>query len=141
MTSPEYFAKLREHISSGRRPSSEHEYLDSITFWKKAYEESEAAQAKLLDRIYELEQGHALDQHKYDLFDLPQDPEVPVLEGLGKRKRGSEPAAKANSQSKRLAVSRNTAHVADVDPHTLLPVSKAIIARDSDGMFCLLPPA
>ena len=130
MTSPEYFAKLREHILSGRRPSSEHEHLDSIAFWRKAYEESEVAQAKLLDKIYELEQRHALDQDKCDLFDLPRGPERPALPGLGRRKRGSEPTARANSQSKRRAVSARTSNTADKD----LPVPGSVLQANVPGV-------
>jgi hypothetical protein len=33
-----------------------HKYFESVAFWQQAYERSEAAQSKLLDRIYDLEQ-------------------------------------------------------------------------------------
>ena len=90
-------------MCDGRRSlsSDDHEHLDSTSFWKQAYEESEAAQAKLLDKIYELEQRSTLEQEKHNLFDIPPDPESPCPKAIGKRKRATEPVAKANSQSKR----------------------------------------
>ncbi|KAI5285551.1 hypothetical protein KEM52_002394 [Ascosphaera acerosa] len=72
----EYLLSLRSCIKSGRhtQPPAQRAYeeqprecgaehveldadkrIDSITFWRQAYEKSEAAQAALLDRIYDLE--------------------------------------------------------------------------------------
>lgn len=61
---------LRKHIRVGKRelepkPGSAaincdahdgERHIDSVSFWREAYEKSEAAQSRLLDRIYELEQ-------------------------------------------------------------------------------------
>ncbi|KAL2011507.1 hypothetical protein VTN00DRAFT_4225 [Thermoascus crustaceus] len=55
----DHILQIRQHIKSGRDPhlaSAPEKHLDSIAFWQQAYEKSESAQSKLLDRIYELEQ-------------------------------------------------------------------------------------
>ncbi|PGH19413.1 hypothetical protein AJ80_03913 [Polytolypa hystricis UAMH7299] len=55
----DYILSIREHIRNGRNAestSTPEKHLDSITFWRQAYEKSEATQTKLLDKIYELEQ-------------------------------------------------------------------------------------
>ncbi|KAF3483444.1 uncharacterized protein GIQ15_02768 [Arthroderma uncinatum] len=56
----EHILKLRNYISTGKRTyvetSGQENHLDSTAFWREAYEKSEAAQSKLLDKIYELEQ-------------------------------------------------------------------------------------
>jgi hypothetical protein len=77
-------------------PREEREHLDSIAFWKQAYEQSEAAQTKLLDRIYELEQDQTTPRDGLAFPEVPASP-IPTR----KRKRNNETAAKANSQSKR----------------------------------------
>ena len=84
-----------------RTPAREHERLDSTAFWKQAYETSEAAQAELLDRIYELEQSQNLPQNRREVFDIPASP----IAG-NTRKRKNDTTAKANSQSKRRTVIR-----------------------------------
>ncbi|EZF35261.1 hypothetical protein GTR04_2876 [Trichophyton interdigitale] len=56
----DHILNLRNHIAAGKRrrpePACLESHLDSTKFWREAYEKSEAAQSKLLDRIYELEQ-------------------------------------------------------------------------------------
>ncbi|KAK2836946.1 hypothetical protein FQN49_006563 [Arthroderma sp. PD_2] len=56
----EHIQKLRDYIATGKRTRLEtigqENHLDSTAFWREAYEKSEAAQSKLLDKIYELEQ-------------------------------------------------------------------------------------
>ena len=54
---------LRKHIRTGRRGqgrTADEKHLDSAVFWRQAYEESAAAQSRLLDRIYELEQENEI---------------------------------------------------------------------------------
>lgn len=41
------------------RDTSPEKYFDSVSFWQKAYEKSEAEQSRLLDHTYELEQRNA----------------------------------------------------------------------------------
>ncbi|RAL14652.1 uncharacterized protein BO97DRAFT_432820 [Aspergillus homomorphus CBS 101889] len=58
-TMKDYFTHIRQFIKSvppTDRPTNRDQYFDSVAFWQKAYERSEAEQSKLLDRIYELEQ-------------------------------------------------------------------------------------
>ncbi len=100
----EYFDQLRKHIRSGSQGAcaTDHEHLDSIAFWKQAYEESEAAQAELLDKIYELEHHQNAQDSRAMIFDIPEKP------ANGRLKRGNEAVAKANSQSKRRAVPAQT---------------------------------
>ncbi|KAK2797689.1 hypothetical protein FQN50_009113 [Emmonsiellopsis sp. PD_5] len=55
----DHILQIRQHIHNGGNRHSnttEDKHLDSITFWREAYEKSESAQSKLQDRIYELEQ-------------------------------------------------------------------------------------
>ena len=80
-------------------PREEHEHLDSIAFWKQAYEESEAAQTKLLDRIHELEQDQAAPRSG---LAFPEVPASPIT--TSKRKRKNETVAKVTTQSKRRGV-------------------------------------
>jgi hypothetical protein len=51
-----YFIKTRKEtdvIADGK-------FFDSVCFWQKAYEESQAEQTKLLNTIYELEQRNPI---------------------------------------------------------------------------------
>ncbi|KAI5281057.1 hypothetical protein KEM54_003412 [Ascosphaera aggregata] len=64
--------------------------IDSITFWRQAYEKSEAAQARQLDRIYDLEQENASLRMKRDcggvnVFNVAA-PGMTYRNGSGKRK-------------------------------------------------------
>ncbi|KAL5343086.1 hypothetical protein BJX70DRAFT_207305 [Aspergillus crustosus] len=55
----EYVLQIRQNIKSSRDADislSPEMFFDSVTFWKQAYEKSEAENSKLLDRTYELEQ-------------------------------------------------------------------------------------
>ncbi|OJD21119.1 hypothetical protein ACJ73_07545 [Blastomyces percursus] len=61
-TIKDHILKIRQHIHDGKAyhaPELPEKHLDSITFWREAYEKSESAQSKLLDKIYELEQRNA----------------------------------------------------------------------------------
>lgn len=58
----DHILEIRRHIHDGkayRCPEFPEKHLDSITFWREAYEKSESAQSTLLDKIYELEQRNA----------------------------------------------------------------------------------
>lgn len=55
----DYIFQIRSFIATAKEPhpvSSPDKFFDSVSFWQKAYEKSEAEQSKLLDRIFELEQ-------------------------------------------------------------------------------------
>lgn len=58
----EHILSIRQYITSGKRQdvadsgSLPERHLDSVTFWRDAYETSESEQSKLHDRIYDLEQ-------------------------------------------------------------------------------------
>lgn len=59
MLLPDYILHIRQFVKGTK--SSVHfvspdEFFDSVTFWQQAYEESEAEQSKLHNRIFELEQ-------------------------------------------------------------------------------------
>ena len=99
--STDYFSQLRRHVreSPQRTSAQEDQHLDSTVFWKQAYETSEASQAKLLDRIYELEQNQALPGNGLTVLDVPASPIA-----MKKGKRKNETVTKANSQSKRRIV-------------------------------------
>ncbi|OJD17887.1 hypothetical protein AJ78_02059 [Emergomyces pasteurianus Ep9510] len=61
-TIKDHILEVRRHIYNGKIchiPELPTKHLDSITFWREAYEKSESAQSKLLDKIYELEQRNA----------------------------------------------------------------------------------
>lgn len=99
-------------------------FFDSICFWQKAYQESQAEQTKLLDTIYELEQrnqsllakareGSTSDNKSPSATKRKAD----GLQGNGdsaeaakKRRRGrsSNVHSKANSKSKRNEPDQNT---------------------------------
>ncbi|KAI9043498.1 uncharacterized protein KD926_003649 [Aspergillus affinis] len=54
----EYILRIRQHIKSSRENTHFYpqvKFFDSVSFWQKAYEKSEAEQSKLLDRVFELE--------------------------------------------------------------------------------------
>ncbi|EEH22781.1 hypothetical protein PABG_04992 [Paracoccidioides brasiliensis Pb03] len=62
ITVKDHILSIRRNICNGRNhhaPEMPEKYLDSITFWREAYEKSESAQSKLLDKVYELEQQNA----------------------------------------------------------------------------------
>ncbi|KAK2776252.1 hypothetical protein FQN53_002750 [Emmonsiellopsis sp. PD_33] len=80
----DHILQTRQHIHNGGNPHSsttEDKHLDSITFWREAYEKSESAQSKLQDRIYELEQRN----------------EALTLRGEGKNSAGTNPSTKRKS--------------------------------------------
>ncbi|KAL4968872.1 uncharacterized protein BDV14DRAFT_196680 [Aspergillus stella-maris] len=59
MDSPNYILQIRASIKSSQPAEVFHspeKFFDSVSFWKQAYEKSEAEQSKLQDRIFELEQ-------------------------------------------------------------------------------------
>ncbi|PGH04599.1 hypothetical protein GX51_03432 [Blastomyces parvus] len=61
-TIKDHILEIRRHIHDGKAyhaPELPEKHVDSITFWREAYEKSESAQSKLLDKIYELEQRNA----------------------------------------------------------------------------------
>lgn len=140
-TSQDYFKELRKHVCIGRRSpdSGLHEHLDSTSFWKQAYEKSEAAQVKLLDKIYELEQFSTKEQDKWDIFELPPDPDCVSAQHTGKRKRGIEVTAKANSQSKRKCLPLKPP-IPKSSHESLKQPSAGVIAEGGDGFkgisFC-----
>ena len=103
--STDYFSQLRRHVRDGpqRTSAQEDQHLDSTEFWKQAYETSEAAQAKLLDRIYELEQNQTSLGNGLTVLDMPVSPIA-----MKKGKRKNETVTKANSQSKRRIVLAKT---------------------------------
>ena len=54
----EYILQIRQHIKSSKEHTHfypQEKFFDSVSFWQKAYEKSEAEQSKLLDRVFELE--------------------------------------------------------------------------------------
>jgi hypothetical protein len=51
-----YFIKTRKE----REVIADGKFFDSVCFWQKAYEESQAEQTKLLNTIYELEQHNQI---------------------------------------------------------------------------------
>ncbi|KAJ5527287.1 hypothetical protein N7513_011446 [Penicillium frequentans] len=52
----DYILKIRHFIRRGLPVESSDKFFDSVAFWQKAYRESEAEQAKLLNKVFELEQ-------------------------------------------------------------------------------------
>ena len=58
----EYILHIREFINKSKdlgRDVTTDKFFDSVSFWQQAYEQSEAAQSKLHDQIYELQQRNA----------------------------------------------------------------------------------
>lgn len=122
----DYLDQLDSYVQLGRRdkPAEVDAHLDGITFWKRAYEKSESTQVRLLDRIHELENHH-------DMQELgKKGAEVADLPVTTKRKRGNEPATKANSQSKRRGAIPSTWQ--PPDPH--LNVQSDILQGVTTGM-------
>lgn len=59
ISSSEYILQRRKSIKSSKAAEIFHwpeKFFDSVSFWRQAYERSEAEQSKLLDRIFELEE-------------------------------------------------------------------------------------
>ncbi|RAK77994.1 uncharacterized protein BO72DRAFT_527139 [Aspergillus fijiensis CBS 313.89] len=85
-TMKDYFTRIRQFIKAGTptdRPTSRDQFFDSVAFWQKAYEKSEAEQSKLLDRIYELEQrSEKLTAKLHGSNAVPKD----LVQGSTKRK-------------------------------------------------------
>ncbi|KAJ5945764.1 hypothetical protein N7454_002603 [Penicillium verhagenii] len=52
----DYILEIRQCIRNDMQVQPSDKFFDSVAFWQKAYKESEAEQAKLLNRIFELEQ-------------------------------------------------------------------------------------
>ncbi|KAF7593355.1 hypothetical protein BBP40_011645 [Aspergillus hancockii] len=60
LTIREYILQIRQNIKNSKTADrfyteDRDKFFDSVSFWQKAYEKSEAEQSKLLDRIYDLE--------------------------------------------------------------------------------------
>ena len=73
---------------------SPEKFFDSVSFWKQAYEKSEAEQSKLQDRIFELEQRN---QELAEKLRLRDNVKVKELQG----------GAMASEKLKRPAISDN----------------------------------
>ncbi|KAG6995555.1 Mg2 transporter protein, corA-like/zinc transport protein ZntB [Physcia stellaris] len=56
MDPPDYILNLREFIQEGRRPDAAEQYLDSVSFWRNAYEKSQDVVQQLRVRVSDLEQ-------------------------------------------------------------------------------------
>lgn len=114
---------LRRHIRTGTREPepdlepttatlvNDNRHVDSVAFWRESYEKSEAAQSRLLDRIYELEQ-------KNESIRLNKDDDGPATQerattkrkatndegpGPGTQKRGKTASAKGAERPKSAA--------------------------------------
>ncbi|KMU74089.1 hypothetical protein DIZ76_016672 [Coccidioides immitis] len=96
-TIKDYILRIRNYIKTGQRErdeSSQKYHLDSTAFWREAYEKSEAAQSRLLDRIYELEQRNGASA-------LNVEPESGSKAPLRKRKTNGSPGSIALRPPKR----------------------------------------
>ncbi|EFW19484.1 hypothetical protein D8B26_007710 [Coccidioides posadasii str. Silveira] len=96
-TIKDYILCIRNYIKTGQRErdeSSQEYHLDSTAFWREAYEKSEAAQSRLLDRIYELEQRNGASA-------LNVEPESGSKAPLRKRKTNGSPGSIALRPPKR----------------------------------------
>ena len=127
MACPVYLDQLRQHTHPGLRHTfaADHEHLDSTAFWRQAYEKSEAAQAKLLNKIYELELLKQLKGDGSESFEALR------VGARGKRKRSEKTTAKANSQSKRRATPTRSIQLLDVT--TDVP-SQKLNESDDEGL-------
>ncbi|KAL3472994.1 hypothetical protein BJX99DRAFT_261812 [Aspergillus californicus] len=91
----EYILQIRQNIKPSNNAEisrSPEKYFDSVSFWKQAYEKSEAEQSKLLDQNFELKQRHdALLMRK----NAPEDPpETAALESSKQKITRSQTARK-----------------------------------------------
>ncbi|PLB44384.1 hypothetical protein P170DRAFT_503100 [Aspergillus steynii IBT 23096] len=81
----EYIMQIRQNIKSIKENAHSYpqeRFFDSVSFWQKAYEKSEAEQSKLLDRIFELERRNEALAAKAQC----QEPNSGKDEGASKRK-------------------------------------------------------
>ncbi|KAE8148965.1 hypothetical protein BDV25DRAFT_141284 [Aspergillus avenaceus] len=72
----EYILQIREQIKDVKATSSSYvrdreRFFDSVSFWRGAYEKSEAEQSKLLDRIYDLERRNEALTAKLQAREVP----------------------------------------------------------------------
>ncbi|KAL1966825.1 hypothetical protein VTN77DRAFT_3790 [Rasamsonia byssochlamydoides] len=96
----EHILQIRTQIKpakNSQRMLASEKYFDSVAFWKRAYAESEAAQSKLLDRIYDLEQ-----RNESLLVKLKPESADGHVQGSEKRKMSSDPGASAAAARKRV---------------------------------------
>ncbi|EFR04612.1 hypothetical protein MGYG_07619 [Nannizzia gypsea CBS 118893] len=98
----DHILSLRSYITAGKRarpePACPESHIDSTKFWREAYEKSEAAQSKLLDKIYELEQRNEarLLQGKWDATISITEQSVP---GNSKLPSSNRPKKRAKTMS------------------------------------------
>ncbi|KAE8131802.1 hypothetical protein BDV38DRAFT_288382 [Aspergillus pseudotamarii] len=99
----EYILRIRQHIKDTREAEKPYthdkdRFFDSVSFWRQAYEKSEAEQSKLLDRIYDLERHNGALSSKLHSQNTPLEAE----QSSSKRKATvSEKAARGATTRKR----------------------------------------
>ncbi|KAE8414195.1 hypothetical protein BDV36DRAFT_299209 [Aspergillus pseudocaelatus] len=78
----EYILRIRQQIKDTREAETSYthdkdRFFDSVSFWRQAYEKSEAEQSKLLDRIYDLERRNEALSAKLQARNTPFEAEQP----------------------------------------------------------------
>jgi hypothetical protein len=100
ISSTEHILQMRSHIRGAKnseRMVASDKYFDSVAFWKQAYANSEAAQSKLLDRIYDLEQ-----RNESLLVRLKAEP----ADMQGEKRKGSSDPGVSGAAKKRAKTAR-----------------------------------
>ena len=110
---PEYLLKFRHFLKRKKESEivADGKFFDSVSFWQKAYEESQAEQTKLLNNIYELEQRnqHLLAKVKKEY------PEDDGMSGIStKRKAGCTSSITESSTTTRKRSRRPVKNEAEV---------------------------
>ncbi|ODM18043.1 hypothetical protein SI65_06831 [Aspergillus cristatus] len=83
LTRLDYILQIRSYIMTAKAPdpnpvtSQPGKFFDSVSFWQQAYEQSEAEQSKLLDRIFELEQRNTALLAKTQKGDVGEEEQLP----------------------------------------------------------------
>jgi len=113
----EHLAQIRQSIVPAKHTSSfdKQQHVDSVIYWKQAYEKAAAQETKLQDRIYELEQERQSNEP------LTASPPQPVNQNK-KRTRDTLRTAKANMQSKRRKLGTSDRESTDDDANVHLMV-------------------
>jgi hypothetical protein len=113
----DFISQVHRRIHTERTPENvtdERLRLDSAGFWREAYERTEANQAQLLDRIYELEQRLEISQPSQSqggTGNTAKRKNESLEDGeslANKRKRQSKPVEDAGGGSKNMPVITET---------------------------------
>ncbi|BCR88708.1 uncharacterized protein ACHE_41272S [Aspergillus chevalieri] len=102
----DYILQIRSYIMTAKDPdfnpvsSQPGKFFDSVSFWQQAYEQSEAEQSKLLDRIFELEQRNTALLAKTQKGDVGKEEQLPESSKRKANPKNADATATARKRAK-----------------------------------------